>query len=143
MQKKPVTVVIHSTIHPPVGSSEQMQLLTHGTLSGSRDHWQLEYTETDSDDAESRVVLTMNKGVVTMERDGAYSTSMVFSKGQRYEGTYSTPFGTMDMDIISSQVDYDISNGAGGIALRYQVDLEGQYAAMHRLNITFTTRTQS
>ena len=84
------------------------------------------------------MTLTLGKGVVTMERHGAFATSMVFEKGCRFEGSYDTPYGALDMGVYATQVKYRVDDEDNGeVNLQYQLDLQGQFAAMHELNIRF------
>lgn len=119
---------------------ETVRLLTTGTFTGNRDCWRIDYTETQPDDSHSHdVILTMEKGVVTMQRVGDFATSMVFEQGRRFEGSYHTPFGALDMGVYATQVKYEMDEQAqsGEVNLKYQLDLQGQYAAMHELHIRF------
>ncbi len=119
---------------------ETVRLLTTGTFSGGRDAWRIDYTETQPDDSQSHeVILTMESGVVTMQRVGDFATSMVFEQGRRFEGCYHTPFGPLDMGVYATQVKYavDEKGESGEVNLKYQLDLQGQYAAMHELHIRF------
>lgn len=118
--------------------NETVRLLTTGTLTGEKDAWRIDYTETQPDSDSSNITLTMGKGVVTMQRLGAFSTSMVFEKGRRFEGSYETPYGVLDMGVFATQVRYRVDEDlTGEVQLQYQLDLQGQFAAMHQLQIRF------
>ena len=118
--------------------ADSVRLLTTGTLSGGKDQWRIDYTETQPDNESSDVILTMGKGVVTMQRTGPFGTSMVFQQGRRYEGTYRTPYGDLSMGVYSTHVKYKVEDGMNGeVNLTYQLDLQGQFAAMHELRIRF------
>ena len=118
---------------------DPVRLLTTGILSGSDDAWRIDYTETQPDSSTAHdVVLKMQKGVVTMERLGDYATSMVFEKGRRFDGSYNTPYGALDMGIFATQVKYAVDEQkTGEVSLKYQLDLQGQFAASHELHIRF------
>lgn len=122
-----------------VGAEDDaVHLVTHGTLSGENDAWHLTYDETEPDDDETRhVTLTMKKGVVSMLRQGSNATSMVFQRGRRFEGCYHTPYGDLDMGVFATSVRYAVEDASGEIALKYQLDLQGKFAAMHELHIRF------
>ncbi len=118
---------------------DPVRLLTTGTLTGQPDAWRIDYTETQPGEQNAHdVVVKMQKGVVTMERKGDYATSMVFEKGRRFEGSYNTPYGALDMGIFATQVKYAVDEQkTGEVNLKYQLDLQGQFAAMHELRIRF------
>ncbi len=126
------------------GEDEKIRLLTMGTVRGGQDHWQLNYTETQPESEEANhVTLSMEGGVVTMQREGEYATSMVFEQGRRFEGSYQTPYGALDMGVFATQVKCHLSDNQGVVKLQYQLDLQGQFAAMHELTISFVPRRSS
>jgi len=119
-------------------SSDEMRLVTTGELSGEDDSWRLRYIETQPDTAEShKVTFTMKDGVVTMSREGSYHTSMIFSQGNRFEGSYETPYGALDMGVYPTQVKYTVDDARGEVLLKYQLDIGGQFASMREMRIRF------
>lgn len=118
---------------------DTVRLLTTGTFTGEKEAWRIRYTETQPDNQSHEVTLTMGKGVVTMQRAGDFATSMVFEKGRRFEGSYVTPYGALDMGVYATQVKYQVDEEEpnGEVSLQYQLDLQGQFAAMHELRIRF------
>ena len=121
-------------------AADEMRLITTGELTGDREKgcWRLRYHETHPDTTESdRVTFTMNGGVVTMLREGEFNTSMIFSQGSRYEGSYNTPYGALEMGVFPTQVRYNIDDARGEVVLKYQLDIQGQYASMREMRIRF------
>lgn len=138
MTKQQVLLSVTGWAQDDNEKSEPIRLLTTGTLSGADDAWRIDYTETQPDDQAHQVVLTLDKGVVTMQRMGAFSTSMVFEKGHRFEGNYYTPYGALDMGVFATRVKYDVDRENGGeVDLQYQLDLQGQFASVQTLHIRF------
>ena len=121
-------------------AADEMRLITTGELCGDKeqDCWRLRYTETQPDTTESdRVTFTMKNGVVTMHREGEISTSMIFSQGNRYEGSYATPYGALEMGVFPTHVKYTVDDARGEVVLKYQLDIQGQYASMREMRIRF------
>lgn len=117
---------------------DNVRLMTTGQLSGETDHWKLRYNETMPDSTLSnRITVSMDGDTVTMQREGPFSTALVFQKGRRYESTYDTPFGSLDMGVYATRVHYSVQNGVGEVELQYQLDVQGQFAAMRELSIQF------
>ena len=139
--KKPKQVLVSITgwTREDDAPEDAMRLLTTGTLTGEEDAWRIDYTETEPDDGEAHpVTLTLNHGVVTMQRGGQYGTSMVFDQGRRFEGSYRTPYGDLAMGVYPTHVKYQVDGEhTGEVNLTYQLDLQGQFAAMHELRIRF------
>ena len=138
MKKQQVLLSVMGWTHDDDEPSDSVRLLTTGTISGEKDAWRIEYTETQPDDESHDVTLTMGKGVVTMQRTGQFGTSMVFEQGRRFEGNYCTPYGDLDMGVFATHVKYRVQDGpVGEVNLTYQLDLQGQFAAVHELRIRF------
>ena len=138
MKNQQVLLSVMGWTHDDDDPSDAVRLLTTGTLSGDKDRWRIDYTETQPDNESSDVILTMGRGVVTMQRTGPYGTSMVFEQGKRFEGSYRTPYGDLDMGVYPTHVKYEVDGAAGGkVDLVYQLDLQGQFAAVHEMRIRF------
>ena len=57
---------------------------------------------------------------------------------QRFEGVYQTPFGSMDMAVMSRGVQCDIGEKKGSVHLKYQLDIQGNYASTNELHLEYT-----
>ena len=122
-----------------------IQFMTKGKLFMDSDHKAiLEYTESQQDEetgeiTNALITLSMEKNRVTMTRKGEYSNTMVFMPEQRFEGTYHTPFGNMDMAVFSRGVHCSIGERKGSVHLKYQLDIQGAYASTNELHLEYTT----
>lgn len=115
-----------------------VHLVTTGILTPLAKGYKLEYQETQPEDgAVQDISLLMDQTRVMMTRKGAFSTSMVFEKGRRFEGMYHTPYGNMDMAIYATRVSCKLTPSQGDIHLQYQLDLQGQFAAMQDLRLHY------
>ena len=145
MRTRPVRLTVTGMAYNRNEEDEAMHMTTFGTLSGTAREWKLRYTERRSDSGEKHdITMTMGEGVVKVVRKGAFASDLVFRKGHRYEGSYSTPFGDLSMGIYPTQVDYKLSReGDGQISLRYQLDIQGHYTSVHKLDIAFETNKKT
>ncbi len=117
---------------------EHIRLITTGHLNKTERGFSLQYDETQPDGGEtSHVTMSLEKGSVTMVRDGSYATSMVFEKGRRFQGNYHTPMGDLEMGIFATRVQFTGDEDKGDVSLQYQLDLQGQFVAMHELRLNF------
>lgn len=117
-------------------TDEPINLITFGHLSLEEGRTVLEYDETlDEESSTQHIVLVMENDSLTMIRKGLYSTQMIFGQGRRYEGLYHTPFGDMDLALFCNRLKYDLTEEGGTIDIRYQMDINGQYAAVHELSM--------
>jgi len=145
MKRRKVLLTVTGVTSDFGETDDAMRLITTGTLTGENNKWKLRYEENQPDTKEKRkVTMTMDDGVVTMARDGSWGTNMVFREGRRFETNYNTPFGAFGMGIFPTQVDYKVDeSGDGEIALKYQLDIQGQFTSVNDLKISFSANKQA
>ena len=122
---------------------EPIRLMTTGTLEQRGEEYILIYEESQTDEGTGAIMtqeieLSMQPGRVTMTRKGDFGTSMVFVKDRRFEGAYRTPYGDLDMAVYATQVSCRLSPAEGHVRLQYQLDMQGMYASMHTMELTYT-----
>ena len=88
------------------------------------------------------IKLTMTPSRVTMTREGAFSTTMIFVRGQRFEGAYHTPYGDLEMAVFATKVDCRLAPHAGSVNLQYTLDMQGAFAAMNTLELTYAVNAR-
>lgn len=126
-----------------VEEEEAVDLMTTGMLYPLKEGWKLTYTETQPEDnTTTEITLLMGRDRVVMTRSGDYASSMVFRKDRRFEGSYHTPFGSLSMAVFATRVDVNMTREHGTVVLEYQLDLQGNYAAMHELRLTYAANTE-
>ena len=60
-----------------------------------------------------------------------------FEKGKRYTGLYETPFGAIEMEVLTNKLENTLSEqGDGYIDIDYSISLKGLLEGRNRLNIT-------
>ena len=102
----------------------------------------LQYVESQEDEATGEITradvsLSLSDGKVTMQRSGDCSNTMVFSIGKRFEGTYYTPYGEMDMAVFTKEAACRIGNRDGSLHLKYQLQIQGNYASTNELHLEY------
>ncbi len=133
----PVLISIHSVAHrEDVAENEAMTMLTSGEMELNDSKALIRYEETLDESLPAQPVeVEIADECVTMCRGGAYETQMVFRMGSRYEGMYRTPYGDMALAVYCTRLDYDLDEQGGTLALSYQLDLNGRFAAVHDLEL--------
>ena len=62
---------------------------------------------------------------------------ILFKKGQRFTGLYDTPFGPIELEVLTNELANDITEeGKGSIDVDYDVSLKGLAEGRNTLNIT-------
>ena len=120
-----------------------IQFMTTGKLFfTSQDEASLQYAESQQDEEtgemiRSDIILSFRNGKITMERKGEFSNTMVFSRGQRFEGVYRTPYGDMDMAVYTKEATCKFGRKEGNIHLKYQLNVQGSYASTNELHLEY------
>ena len=120
-----------------------IQFMTVGKLSyANSGEALLQYVESQQDEETGEILnsdisLSLRDGRITMERKGEFANTMVFAKGQRYEGTYHTPYGEMDMAVYTKEANCRFGSTEGNIHLKYQLNIQGSYASTNELHLEY------
>lgn len=67
------------------------------------------------------------KGIVSMIREGAVSTVLVFEEGKRHHCVYNTPFMPFEVCVHTLKVENNL-DGVGSLSLDYVVEIRGAKA---------------
>jgi uncharacterized beta-barrel protein YwiB (DUF1934 family) len=63
-------------------------------------------------------------------------TAVEFEKGKRFSGWYETPFGSVEMEVLTNNIDNRITDGGeGALNIDYHVSLKGLTESRSRLSI--------
>ena len=120
-----------------------IQFMTVGNLYYTNpDDAVLQYAESQQDEETGEITkadisLSLRDGRITMERKGDFSNTMVFAKGQRFEGVYHTPYGEMDMAVYTREAACRFGQSEGNIHLKYQLNIQGNYASTNELHLEY------
>lgn len=69
--------------------------------------------------------------------DGVPAHEIRFEKGKRYTGFYETPFGAIEMEVLTNKLENTLSpDGDGQVDIDYSISLKGLLEGRNKLNIT-------
>ena len=111
-------------------AEEQMEFVTEGQLYEKGDSTYLIYDESEfSGHPGCKTMLKLKGETLHMKRIGkeiGYGMEMEFSPGERFYGKYQTPYGDIDMEVLTNRVTSNLTEaGTGNIDVDYHVSLEG------------------
>lgn len=141
---KPVLVTLVSGSHSGDSEPEELiRLRCQGELKETSTGYLLRYQEVQTDEETGKtvsqdVILSLQPDRVTMNRLGAFGTTMVFVKDRRFEGAYHTPYGDLGLALFATQVSCRLGPDSGSVHLEYQLDMQGNYAAVQTIDVTYT-----
>ena len=119
--------------HSGPEDSYSSQTNTQGVLRLLENGYELSYDELKGC---VTTLLIEDGGLVTMTRDGAYTTQMVMERGQRHVCHYATPFGDMLLGIFAKKVESSVTEDGGELLLHYTIDVNADLASSNELKIT-------
>lgn len=120
---------------------EQMEFVTEGTYHDAGDMVILTYDETDVAGIPGCTTsLEIRGGNIRMKRHGEtvpIDTEIQFEKGKRFNGFYDTPYGAVEMEVLTDDVVNNINRikGIGSLNIDYHISLRGLSEGRSRLNI--------
>lgn len=110
---------------------ETVEICTVGRLCDADGRFDVSYEETEVTGMEgsstSVSFLPKESGIVTMLRDGAVSTALVFEEGKRHHCVYNTPFMPFQVCVHTMKVDNRL-HVDGCLELDYIVEIRGAQA---------------
>ena len=116
-----ITVVGKQTID---GKSEKIEVITDGDLTienGKITITYPEYTE-DTPTKTTDTTVTLDQGVLSIDRRGEMSSHLILEEGVRHECLYQTPMGQMFIGIFTDTIRADVDEHGGEITAAYQLD---------------------
>ena len=125
---------------------EALQLLVPGEMELSDDKRTavLRYEETiDKDVPPQQVTVTVTDDSITVDRDGEYASLLFFKNANSFQTVYHTPVGDMDVAVYCTYLKIQLDEYGGTLAMRYQLDLNNQFAAMHETEMTIASAMNS
>lgn len=119
---------------------EQMEFITEGKLYEKGEAMYLLYDETEiSGMPGCKTRLKLKDGVIKMKRVGkniGIDTEIQFEKGKRYTGYYDTPYGAIEMEVLTNHLESTLSpDGTGTLDIDYDISLKGLLEGRNKLNI--------
>lgn len=121
-------------------AEDRMEFVTEGKLYERGGAKYLMYEESEfSGMPGCKTTLKLTDNSIRLKRIGDQTgpgNEMVFEKGKRYNSRYSTPYGDMDLEILTNDVVNNLSEeGFGTIGIDYHVSLGGMAEGRNQLNI--------
>ena len=121
-------------------SEDVMEFITEGKMQSRGRTTMLVYPEmeeTGLGECTTYVTVSPNKVRIRREAEGTdQQTVMAFEKGRRYNGYYITPYGPMDMEMLTNSiVPFKSTDEKKTLSIDYSMSLKGLTETRNRLDI--------
>ena len=106
---------------------EVIEVVTPGKFHLGESVFKAVYEESEISGMDgTTTTLVIKDDVLVLEREGSTSTRMEFKKGEDVISLYNTPYGMMNINISTKELDIDMDEDGGVIYTKYVLGLEGQ-----------------
>lgn len=122
---------------------DRMEFITEGKLYERNGVKYLMYDESEfSGFPGCKTTLKLTDGCIRMRRVGSSAgtgTELVFEKGKRFSSRYHTPYGNLELELLTNDIVNNLTeDGLGNIDIDYQVNLGGIAEGRNKLKIEVT-----
>ncbi|MEG0156513.1 MAG: DUF1934 domain-containing protein, partial [Anaerovoracaceae bacterium] len=109
--------IVGKHVHDNV-EEEEMQLMTEGTLEHKDGVIYLNYDESELSGLEGfETTLTLTEDSVRLVREsqvGGVDTEIYFKKGERHFDSYATPYGPIELEILTNELENTVTEEGKG-----------------------------
>lgn len=79
--------------------------------------------------------LLIGNDELVLEREGSTNAKMNFKKGETSISIYDTPYGMLDLQIHTDELEVDITENGGKVFAKYSLELGGQTPIVTNLSL--------
>ena len=106
---------------------EVIEVVTPGKFHLGESEFKAVYEESEISGMDgTTTTLVIKDDVLVLEREGSTSTRLEFKQGEDVISLYNTPYGMMNINISTQELDIDMDEDGGVIYTKYVLGLEGQ-----------------
>ena len=106
---------------------EVIEVVTPGKFHLGESEFKAVYEESEISGMDgTTTTLVIKDEALILEREGSTTTRMEFKKGEEVVSLYNTPYGMMNINIYTKELDIDMDDDGGVVYTKYILGLEGQ-----------------
>ncbi len=137
MAKEKVMIHIKGFQNYEAADKDDIGLITEGTLTATPFGWELAYQESELTGMEGTLTtFLIEKERVTLLRTGTVCTQMVFERNRRHHSMYNTPYGSLEVSIVTSLMEVSMGENGGIMNIDYAIELDHAMMGQNSFRIT-------
>ena len=110
-----------------LNKDEVIEVVTPGKFHLGESEFKAVYEESEISGMDgTTTTLVIKDEALILEREGSTTTRMEFKKGEEVVSLYNTPYGMMNINIYTKELDIDMDDDGGVVYTKYILGLEGQ-----------------
>ena len=140
-EKYIITVIGKQTVD---GEQDKIEVITAGDMTIEEGKITITYPEFTSDTPakQTDTTVTLENGVLCIDRQGEMSSHLILEQGVRHECLYQTPMGQMFIGIFTDSITVDIDEHGGVINAAYQLDFNRSVVRIDRTAATLSSKSR-
>ena len=121
-----------------VGDQEEnVDVIARGFHTDENGEHFIEYDEFDSEtDDKTSSSIRFSEGRAEVVRSGNMSGNLTFDVGEKNETTYSTPFGDLNMDVITNDIQIDEKDEQINLKIVYELYAQNEKVSDHTVDVS-------
>ena len=132
--EKHVMIHVTSLQRDEKGKDETITLETPGIYGETDDMQYVTYKETKLAGMEgTTTTLQIYEDHVNLVRDGNFLQNQEYHLGEKSHSLYQTPMGSMEISVVTREIENTIHNGEGRMRLSYDVELKGLFSHLNEI----------
>ena len=136
MSREEVLIEIKS-IQKVGDQEENVDVIARGFHTAEGEEHLLEYEEFDNEtDDKTENTIRFSQGKAEVVRKGNMTGNLTFEKGEKNETIYSTPFGDLNMDIITNDIQIDEKDKQIKLKIVYELYAQNEKVSDHTINVS-------
>lgn len=135
MERYMISVVGQQTVD---GEKDKIEVITAGDMQIEDGKVTVTYPEYAQENPAQHTdtTVTLEGGVLSIDRQGEMSSHLILEKGKRHECLYTTPMGQMFIGIFTDKLRCDVDEHGGEINASYQLDFNRTVVSYNEFHIT-------
>lgn len=113
----------------PDGQVSRTESSAEGTLREKGGKHFLLYQEKAEDGSVTKSVVKYSRESLQITRSGQISSSLIFTEGEHFRSSYSTPYGSFPVDIDTERYVLSEKEDQAELSLGYRLAVDGEYTA--------------
>jgi len=134
---KNVIMTIIGTQRDAQGEENRIELITVGHYYKKNGVQYIVYKDSEVSGLEGvTTMLKVYDQYMVLVRSGSVKCTQEFHLGEKSRSTYVTPYVTLEMGILTKDINLAFSNLAGNIHICYELEINGQWQSTNTLSIS-------
>lgn len=134
------SAIISLKSYNDLDADDVIEVVTPGEFIVTDEGFKAIYEETElSGMGGTTTTLTVIDDSLLLEREGNVSAKMDFKKGETSISLYNTPYGALDLQIHTEDLNVDINENGGVVTAKYLMELAGQPPITTKLSVNVRT----